>query len=58
MHLNDLGDEIKESDDQSTILYQALDYGKYAYGGSGYNGDSSQSQYIVWETDNTDGQTI
>ena len=58
MHLNDLSDEIKESDDQSTILYQALDYGKYAYDGSSYSGDSSQSQYIVWETDKTDGQTI
>ena len=59
MNLNDLSSQITKNDKQSNELYQALNYGTYAYSGSGYNGDSKNSQYVVWEnTDLTDGQTL
>lgn len=59
MNLNDLSSQITKNDRQSNELYQALNYGTYAYSGSGYNGDSKNSQYVVWEnTDLTDGQTL
>ena len=48
MHANDLYDEITENDIQSHKLYKALDYGKYAYDGSNYNGDSADEQYTIW----------
>ena len=59
MNLNDLSDEIKESDTESNILYRALDYGRYAYNGHGYTGDSNVSQYIIWQnTELTKDQTL
>ena len=59
MNLNDLGQIIEANDIPSVELYKALDYGKYSYTGSGYSGDSSESQYIVWENSNlTEGQTL
>ncbi|HIU06302.1 MAG TPA: leucine-rich repeat domain-containing protein [Candidatus Onthoplasma faecigallinarum] len=58
MNMNDLYSQITENDTPSPIIYKALDYGKYCFGNSTYSGDSSESQYIVWETNKTDGQTL
>ena len=54
MNLNDLYPQITENDKPSAKLYQALDYGKFAFGGSSYSGDSSESQYIIWQNSNLD----
>ena len=49
MSLNDLSDIIKKNDKESTVIHEALNYGEYAFDGAKHNGDSSKSQFIVWE---------
>lgn len=56
MHLNDLSEEIQTHHKKSTILYKALDYGKYAFNGRSYNGDSSISQYTIWQDSNSNDE--
>ena len=56
MHLNDLSEEIQNNHKKSTILYKALDYGKYAFNGRSYNGDSSISQYTIWQDSNSNDE--
>ena len=52
MSLNDLSSQIIENDKKSDVLYKALDYGKFAFNGSEYSGDSDTEQYVVWESEN------
>ena len=51
MHLNDLENEITQHDKRSQVLYKAIDYGDYAFVGSGYSGDSDKEQYTLWQSD-------
>jgi hypothetical protein len=49
MHLNDLSNEITKYNDESSILYPAINYSKYNLSGDGHIGDSARHQYKLWE---------
>lgn len=49
MEINDIDEQIALNHKKSSKLFVALDYSKYCKDDDGYNGDSSFSQYIVWQ---------
>ena len=51
MHLNDLEDEIEDNRKRSFRLFKPLNYGKYCLEGHGYRGDSYESQYVIWSSE-------
>ena len=46
---NDLFDFLSEVNEKSTDLLKALDYSEYGFDAFTYNGDSFETQYIVWK---------
>ena len=49
MNLNDLTDEIIKYHEPTEPLLEAIDYGKFTQSGEGYQGDSDEEQYTLWE---------
>ena len=49
MHLNSLEGEIKKYNIRSKKLYKAISYGDYGIDYNTYNGDSDESQYVIWK---------
>ncbi len=54
MNNNDLEELIISKDKESEKLLQALNYGEYGIYNQTYEGDSSESQYVLWEKGVTD----
>ena len=58
MHLNDLETELRKNKKNAVKILKPIDYAKYGLEENSYAGDSLTEQYILWEKDPNENNTI